>query len=192
MTRKCRKTAIYQFQILLISLYLLIPEGSFLYIQQYVTHCLDRDLNDPKTRHYFWQWLHQTETETEKRKEREKKIPSWQFWRAALTWHGQSSQFADFCKIAKMVLFNPCTEFEFFLGPNAYLKLRPSTYPSGLFQKPPTGSFFLFDIFIFNIFFKYETIVRSSVLSFGHSDPDPSSVCWELMVKPKTTSKGFP
>ena len=25
-------------------------------------------------------------------------------------------------------------------------------------------------------FFKYETIVRSSAWSFGHSDPDPSSV----------------
>ena len=30
--------------------------------------------------------------------------------------------------------------------------------------------------FSFSFIFKYETIVRSSTLSFGHSDPDPSSV----------------
>ena len=36
--------------------------------------------------------------------------------------------------------------------------------------------FFLFYIFIFIYFFKYETIVRCSAWSFGHSDPDPSSV----------------
>ena len=46
----------------------------------------------------------------------------------------------------------------------------------GLFQKPPTGSFFLFYILIFICLFIYETIVRSSAWSFGHSDPDPSSV----------------
>ena len=39
----------------------------------------------------------------------------------------------------------------------------------GLFPKPPAGFFFLY-------FFEYETIVRSSAWSFGHSDPDPSSV----------------
>ena len=47
-----------------------------------------------------------------------------------------------------------------------------------IFQKPPTGSFFLFYILIFIYFFKYETIVRSSAWSFGHSDPDPSSVIY--------------
>ena len=36
------------------------------------------------------------------------------------------------------------------------------------------GFFFLFYIFIY--FLKYETIFRSSTWSFGHSDPDPSSV----------------
>ena len=50
----------------------------------------------------------------------------------------------------------------------------------GLFQKPPTGSFFLFYILIFIYFFEYETIVRSSAWSFGHSDPDPSSVRYFL------------
>ena len=44
----------------------------------------------------------------------------------------------------------------------------------GLFQKPPTGYFFLFYILIY--IFEYETIVRSSASSFGHSDADPSSV----------------
>ena len=46
-----------------------------------------------------------------------------------------------------------------------------------IIQKLPTGSFFLFYILIY--FFEYETIVRSSAWSFGHSDPNPSSVsCW--------------
>ena len=36
--------------------------------------------------------------------------------------------------------------------------------------------FFLFYILIFVYFFKYETIVRNSAWSFGHSDPDLSSV----------------
>jgi hypothetical protein len=44
----------------------------------------------------------------------------------------------------------------------------------GLFQKPPTGYFFLFYILIY--IFECETIFRSSTSSFGHSDPDPSSV----------------
>ena len=35
------------------------------------------------------------------------------FWWAALTGHGQS---ADFWKIAKMVLFDPCMKFEIFVG----------------------------------------------------------------------------
>ena len=34
----------------------------------------------------------------------------------------------------------------------------------------------LFSLLIFIYFFEYETIVRSSAWSFGHSDPDPSSV----------------
>ena len=36
--------------------------------------------------------------------------------------------------------------------------------------------FFLFYIFIFIYLFEYETIVRSSASSFGHSGPDPGSV----------------
>ena len=36
--------------------------------------------------------------------------------------------------------------------------------------------FFLFYTLIFIYFIKYETIVRSSTWSFGHLDPDPSSV----------------
>ena len=35
-----------------------------------------------------------------------------------------------------------------------------------------------FSLLIFIYFFKYETIVRSSAWSFGHSDPDPSSVIY--------------
>ena len=45
-----------------------------------------------------------------------------------------------------------------------------------LFPNPPTGPFFLFSLLILIYFFEYETIVRSSALSFGHSDPDPRSV----------------
>ena len=46
-----------------------------------------------------------------------------------------------------------------------------------LFQKPPTaGSFFLLYNLIFIYFSEYETFVRSSAWSFGHSGPDPSSV----------------
>ena len=36
--------------------------------------------------------------------------------------------------------------------------------------------FFSFLYFNFHLFFRYETVVRSSALSFGDSDPDPSSV----------------
>ena len=42
------------------------------------------------------------------------------FWRAGLTGDGQSSQSADFWKIAKMVLFNPCMKVEF-LGLNDFI-----------------------------------------------------------------------
>ena len=42
----------------------------------------------------------------------------------------------------------------------------------GLFPKRLTEFFFLFSLLIFTYFFKYETIVRSSAWSFGHSDPD--------------------
>ena len=45
----------------------------------------------------------------------------------------------------------------------------------GLFQKPPTGSFFLFYNLIFIYFFEYEAIVISSAWSFGPLDPNPSS-----------------
>jgi hypothetical protein len=49
------------------------------------------------------------------------------------------------------------------------------------FQNGSQDFFFLFFSFNFHLFFfKYETIVRSSAWSFGHSDPDPdpSSVLW--------------
>ena len=42
-----------------------------------------------------------------------------------------------------------------------------------LIQVDKSGFFFSFMILIY--FLKYETIVRSSAWSFGHSDPDPSS-----------------
>ena len=58
----------------------------------------------------------------------------------------------------------------------------------GLFQKPPTGSFFLFYILIFICLFIYETIVRSSAWSFGHSDPDPSGV-WTEHLSLRSQSK---
>ena len=45
----------------------------------------------------------------------------------------------------------------------------------GLFQKPPQVVFFFY-ILILIYFFKYETIVRSSAWSFGHSYLDPGSV----------------
>ena len=40
-------------------------------------------------------------------------------------------------------------------------------------------AFFLSLLYFDLFFFKYETIVRSSAWSFGHSDPDPSSVKYE-------------
>ena len=50
--------------------------------------------------------------------------------------------------------------------------------------KRPLGSFFLFYILIFIYFFKYETIVRSSAWSFGHLNPDQSSVTvFETLVQ---------
>ena len=45
---------------------------------------------------------------------------------------------------------------------------------SAALQNRPQDLFFLYYIFIYS--FKYETIVRGSAWSFGHSDPDPSSV----------------
>ena len=52
---------------------------------------------------------------------KEKKKSCEPFWRAALTRHGQSCQSADFRKIAKMALFNPCLKFDFFGGPNDFI-----------------------------------------------------------------------
>jgi len=46
---------------------------------------------------------------------------------------------------------------------------------SAALQNHPQDLFFSF-MYIILFFFKYETIVRSSASSFGHSDPDPSSV----------------
>ena len=48
-----------------------------------------------------------------------------------------------------------------------------------LLMQPSTTTcwfFFLFHNLIFIYFFEYETVVRSSGLSFSDSDPDPSSV----------------
>ena len=49
----------------------------------------------------------------------------------------------------------------------------------GLFPKSPTGFFFLFYILILIYFFEYETIVRNSAWTFGHSDPDSSSMLYK-------------
>ena len=52
-----------------------------------------------------------------------------------------------------------------------------------LVQPSKNGSQELFFSFIFKFsfnFFKYETIVRISACSFGHSHPDPSSVSTAL------------
>ena len=45
-----------------------------------------------------------------------------------------------------------------------------------LVQPSKTVHRIFFLIYILIYFFKYETVVRSSAWSFGHSDPDPSSV----------------
>jgi len=47
---------------------------------------------------------------------------------------------------------------------------------SAALQNRPQDIFFSFKFKFSSISFKYETIVRSSASSFGHSDPDPSSV----------------
>ena len=48
-------------------------------------------------------------------------------------------------------------------------------------SKTARGIFFSLLYFNFHFFFlKYETIVRSSTWSFGHSDPDPSSLITKL------------
>ena len=44
----------------------------------------------------------------------------------------------------------------------------------GIIPERLTGFFFL--VYILFFYFKYEAIVRSSALSFDHSDPNPSSV----------------
>ena len=44
-----------------------------------------------------------------------------------------------------------------------------------------------------HLFFEYETIVRSSAWSFGHSDPDPSSVSVDgLGFRPQQTENEWP
>ena len=47
---------------------------------------------------------------------------------------------------------------------------------SAALQNSSKVFFFHFYILILIYFFEYETIVRSRAWSFGHSDPDPSSV----------------
>ena len=51
------------------------------------------------------------------------------------------------------------------------------------FKNRPRVFFFLFYNLIFIHFFKGETIVRGSASSFGHSDPDPSSVIKVVFVE---------
>ena len=46
----------------------------------------------------------------------------------------------------------------------------------GIMSKTARWNFSSLYILIFIYFFKYETTVRSSASSFGHSDPDPGSV----------------
>ena len=75
-----------------------------------VTHCLGLDLNDQQKRRYFWQWFHIQKNKSKLKCNREKKI----LW-AVLEGY-TNSQSADFWNIAKMALFNPCMEFEFFVG----------------------------------------------------------------------------
>ena len=64
------------------------------------------------------------------------------------------------------------------------------------FQNGPQDFFslfsFLFSLLILIFFFKYETTIRSSAWSFGHSDPDPSSVNYKMIFAQLTTvpSKG--
>jgi hypothetical protein len=59
-------------------------------------------------------------------------------------------------------------------------------------SKTALGIFFslLFSIFIH--FFEYETIVTSSALSFGHSDPDLSSVIAYLKQRPNASAAAVP
>ena len=54
---------------------------------------------------------------------------------------------------------------------------------SAALQNSSQDFFFLLYNLIFTYLFRYETIVRSSALSFGHSDPDPSSVTNASCVK---------
>jgi hypothetical protein len=54
--------------------------------------------------------------------------------------------------------------------------LALSKWINGIISISTHWNFFLFSLLILIYFFKYETIVSSSALPFGHSDPDPSSV----------------
>ena len=78
-----------------------------------ISHCLDLDLNHQKTRKALLLTMILYSKNKFKNREKRKKNRE-QFLRAALTGHGQSSQSANFWKIAKMTLFNPCMKFEFF------------------------------------------------------------------------------
>ena len=51
-----------------------------------------------------------------------------QKWRAALTGYGQSSQYANFWKIAKMALFNQSMKFNFFLGQMTSFEVIKNTH----------------------------------------------------------------
>ena len=57
----------------------------------------------------------------------------------------------------------------------------------GLFQKQLTQLFSLFFLLILIYVFEYETIVRINASSFGHSDPDLSSVTYHVHYLAHTT-----
>ena len=61
----------------------------------------------------------------------------------------------------------------------------------GLFKKPPHMTFFHCYTSILVHFLEYETAVRSSNSSFGHSDPDSSSVDKLLLSNLYTVHSGF-
>ena len=59
------------------------------------------------------------------------------------------------------------------LAPSKCLSKWTKLYKWDYFQNRQQKLFFLIYILSLIYFFEYETIVRSSAWSFGHSDPDP-------------------
>ena len=89
------------------------------------TDCLDLDLNDQKTRGYFWQWFHVLKKWIKIRIENGKKSCE-PFWRAALTGHGQSSQSANFWKKNKNCQLTQAWNLKFFWAKWLHLKCYES------------------------------------------------------------------